>query len=71
MKKKQKTFAILTGVIVILLLAFFGMKYVNHANEEKEEQKKEEEKIQVLKADSLNAMTYDAWHEAFHPGCHN
>ena len=42
MKKKQKTFAILTGVIVILLLAFFGMKYVNHANEEKEEQKKEE-----------------------------
>ena len=58
MKKKQKTFAILTGVIVILLLAFFGMKYVNHANEEKEEQKKEEEKIQVLKADSLNAMTY-------------
>ena len=25
MKKKQKTFAILTGVIVILLLAFFGM----------------------------------------------
>ena len=59
MKKKQRTLLILAGVIVVLLLALFGMRKWNEIKEEKEEQKKQEEKISILQTEGLSAISYE------------
>lgn len=58
-KSKQKTIWILLVVLVIWLLVFFTLKYVNEKKAEKEEQKQTEETVHIYQADSLEAISYE------------
>lgn len=59
MKKKSKTIGILLGVLVILLVVFFGLKQWNASVEKKKEKKSSAEVVHIFEADGLIKMAYE------------
>ena len=58
MQKKTRTMGILLLVLIVLMLAFFGMKKWNASKSDAEEKKKENAIVHIFETDSLESIAY-------------
>lgn len=59
MKKGKKQFALLLGILVLLLALYFGIQMFNKKQAEDQEAKKEEETVSITELEDVRAISYD------------